>query len=257
MLMIAQADVLSMRENHSENAGETKSREPIGKPMCGRYARTTALLEWQRRVGFAERFDLPDSYNIAPSQSVAAVRSTMEQAPELVLLRWGLIPSWAKEMSIGTKLINARSETVLEKPAYRTAFRQRRCLILADAFYEWQGQGKNKQPHCFHLRDKEPFAFAGLWESWQHGQDCVQTCTILTTAANELIQPIHERMPVIVSPDDYGTWLASDTPLSLLCELTKPYPSEAMATYPVQTWVNHVRHNNAHCLELMQSSLFE
>jgi putative SOS response-associated peptidase YedK len=224
--------------------------------MCGRYVRTTALLDWQRRIGFAERFDMPESYNIAPSQSVAAVRSTTQEAPELVLLRWGLIPSWAKEMSIGTKLINARSETVLEKPAFRAAFRQRRCLILGDAFYEWQGHGKTKQPYCFHLRDREPFAFAGLWESWQHGQDCVQTCTIITTAANEVVQPIHARMPVIVSPQDYASWLASDTSLSLLHELTKPYPSDAMAAYPVRSWVNHVRHNDPRCLEPMPSLLF-
>jgi putative SOS response-associated peptidase YedK len=170
------------------------------------------------------------------------------------MLHWGLIPSWAKDAKMGARLINARAETVAEKPAFRSAFRQRRCLVLADGFYEWQQQEekKQKQPFYFHLREKQAFAFAGLWEHWQDdaaGEE-IESCTLLTTEANELMEPIHNRMPVILDPKDYDLWLDPKVKNSeLLQPLLRPYATEEMAAYRVSTTVNKPIHDSAECIE--------
>jgi putative SOS response-associated peptidase YedK len=155
------------------------------------------------------------------------------------MLRWGLIPSWAKDPAMGAKLINARAETVAEKPSFRSAFRHRRCLVVADGFYEWQKQEGKKQPFYFRLQDGQPFAFAGLWESWKDPNgEVVDSCTILTTEANQLMQPIHDRMPVILASQDYDLWLDPTVQSEQLQNLLQPFPSEAMVSYPVSTKVN-------------------
>ncbi|HEY9656670.1 MAG TPA: SOS response-associated peptidase, partial [Crinalium sp.] len=176
--------------------------------MCGRFSLT------QSANALAETFQLetlPEwtpRYNVAPTQAVLAIAAAPAHSRQVRLFRWGLVPSWAKDLTIGAKLINARAETVAEKPSFRVAFKQRRCLILADGFYEWHRiDRKTKQPYYFQLADRQPFAFAGLWERWQGDDTVVETCTILTTQANELLQPIHDRMPVILAPEEYDRWL--------------------------------------------------
>jgi len=202
-------------------------------------------------------FEVPPSaprFNIAPSQPVAVVRlapGLHDSRRELVQLRWGLIPSWAKDPAMGNRMINARAETVAEKPAFRAALRRRRCLIPADGFYEWQRTGGQKQPYFIHLRDDRPFAFAGLWEAWE-GPDhaAVESCTILTTGPNELILPIHNRMPVILAPDAYQLWLdpALQQP-GQLEDLLVPYPADEMTAQPVSTYVHSPAGEGPKCIQ--------
>ncbi|WP_066381475.1 MULTISPECIES: SOS response-associated peptidase [unclassified Anabaena] len=227
--------------------------------MCGRFTLT------QSAEALAEIFhvqaipNLTAQYNIAPTQMVVTVLHHPESNQrQLQQLRWGLIPSWSKDSSIGSKLINAKAETVAEKPAFRSAFKHRRCLVVADGFYEWQKQQDTKQPFYFRLQDGKPFAFAGLWERWQSpAQEEIISCTILTTAANELLQPIHERMPVIIDPKDYDVWLDPQvrwaTPRQrrspqALQSLLSPYPATAMTAYPVSKLVNSPKHNSPECI---------
>jgi putative SOS response-associated peptidase YedK len=216
-------------------------------------------------------FEVPSlraRFNIAPTQPVPVVRMNpqpgAERAPGLIpsasgrrqfaFLHWGLVPSWAQDPAIGNRMINARAETAAEKPSFRAAFRRRRCLIVADGFYEWQKSGKFRQPMFIHMRDDRPFALAGLWESWE-GADhsSLESCTILTTEANDLVRPIHDRMPVIVAMENYGLWLdpAVQKPEPIL-PLLRPYPSEPMETYPVSMWVNSPARDDAKCVERMQ-----
>ena len=200
--------------------------------------------------------NLPPRFNVAPSQDVAVVRANADGRC-LAMLRWGLIPAWAKVPAIGHRLINARSETAAEKPSFRAAYRNRRCLIPADGFYEWQRRGKTRQPWLFGLSDGAPFAFAGLWERWTLPQaapltgslaertpgDAVETFTILTTAANGTVAPVHSRMPVILPPEAYGPWLAGeDVPLV-------PFPADGMTTHPVSTLVNRPANDDPRCVE--------
>jgi putative SOS response-associated peptidase YedK len=219
--------------------------------MCGRFTlkQSAEGLSQVFHVDFVA--DLAAEYNIAPTQMVATVLQNPESRKrEFKQLHWGLIPSWAKDAGIGAKLINARAETVAEKPAFRSAFKHRRCLVIADGFYEWQRQQGKKQPFYFRLQDEQPFAFAGLWEKWRTAvNEEIISCTILTTAANELLQPIHERMPVILEPQDYDLWLNSQvqTPQTLQ-QLLRPYPASAMTAYPVSTLVNNSRHNSLECI---------
>jgi putative SOS response-associated peptidase YedK len=171
---------------------------------------------------------------------------------EMSLLRWGLIPSWAKDTKIGASLINARADTIATKPSFRTAFKRRRCLIPADGFYEWKkGEGKTKQPFYIRLKKDYPFAFAGLWEHWE-GPDnsAIDSCTIVTTEANDTLRPLHDRMPVILQEEDYDRWLDPKTEdPTQLCELLKPYPSEEMDAFPISTLVNNARNESAQCIE--------
>ncbi|HUT13177.1 MAG TPA: SOS response-associated peptidase [Thermoguttaceae bacterium] len=222
--------------------------------MCGRFtlrAPAGVVAEEFALVGvppFAARF------NIAPTQPVPVVRLDPRQTEtprEWAWLRWGLIPGWAKDPSIGNRMINARSETVAEKPAFRAALRCRRCLVAADGFYEWQRTGKHKQPYFIRMRDDRPFAFAGLWESWE-GPDhaAVESCTLLTTGPNELIRSIHDRMPVILARGDYQLWLDPEIrEPEPLVPLWKPYPSEEMAAVPVGPMVNDPANEDPKCIE--------
>ncbi len=217
--------------------------------MCGRYTLKTPLSV------LTERFDIEESpssvtasYNIAPTQQVATVLSENGKR-KLEMLRWGLIPSWANDPEIGNKMINARAETVAEKPSYRRAFKKSRCLILADGFYEWQKTDSGKQPFHIRMRDESPFAFAGLWESWDKG-DGLRSCTIITTDANALVAEVHNRMPVILHPEDYEMWLDPDfDEREPLTTLLKPFPAEAMETYMVSRRVNKPSNNEPGILE--------
>jgi putative SOS response-associated peptidase YedK len=219
--------------------------------MCGRFTLNQPATALARIFHVQQAMDLAAEYNIAPTQMVATVLHKLDSDKrEFQQLRWGLIPSWAKDLGIGAKLINARAETVAEKPSFRSAFKHRRCLVLADGFYEWQRQQGKKQPFYFRLQDGQPFAFAGLWETWQSpSNEEITSCTILTTAANELLQPIHDRMPVILEPQDYDLWLDPQvqTPQPLQ-QLLRPYPAPAMTAYPVSTLVNNARHNSPECI---------
>lgn len=221
--------------------------------MCGRFTLRAPASTVAEQFGLLDVEPLQPRFNIAPTQSVAAVRRVPESdqpARQLVLLKWGLVPSWAKDVKIGNSLINARAESVAEKPAFRAAFRRRRCLVVADGFYEWQRAGSKKQPYFIRLADDRPFAFAGLWEFWE-GPDhsALETGTLITTDANELMEPIHNRMPVILAPDDYDRWLdpAIQKP-DQLQPLLRPYPSDAMLAYPVSTHVNSPRNEDAKCI---------
>lgn len=219
--------------------------------MCGRFTLLTPA------ETLAEQFHLPDvpsltpRYNVAPTQPVAAVRQSPGNGErELALLRWGLIPSWAKDADIGARMINARSETVAQKPAFRAAFRQRRCLVLADGFYEWQRLARGKQPFYIRLRDGSPFAFAGLWEHWAGPDGAVESCTLLTTEPNDLIRSLHNRMPVILAPEDYDLWLDPGVrEVELLHPLLRPHPPEDMIAYPVGLWVNNPKNDGPQCIE--------
>lgn len=203
-------------------------------------------------------FELPDDplpprFNIAPSQPVAALREVDRAVGrQMCLLRWGLIPSWSKDPSIAYKLINARSETVAEKPSFRSAFQQRRCLILADGYFEWQKSAgaKKKQPYYIRRRDDQPFAFAGLWESWRDpSASTVETCTVLTTDANDLTRSIHPRMPVILGAEHHQRWLSA--PKQAAAELQSclcPYPSDLMTVFPVSTLVNSPKNDSPDCI---------
>ena len=225
--------------------------------MCGRFTNRFSWKELHELLDLVGApLNLRPRYNAAPSQDVAVARAA-EEGRTLSMLRWGLIPSWAKEPAIGHKLINARSETVAEKPSFRSAFRHRRCLIPADGFYEWQRRGGTRQPWLFGLRGGAPLLFAGLWERWTVPEgaaltgslaerspgDAVETCTILTTAANETVAPVHGRMPVILPPDAWDAWLAGDE-ISLA-----PYPADAMTAHPVSTHVNRPANDDPRCVE--------
>ncbi len=208
--------------------------------MCGRYTITINPDTMREELHLADiPAEVQPRYNVAPTQQIAVVRSADERKVEM--MHWGLIPFWAKDPTIGSRLINARSETLLEKPAFKNAFAKRRCLILADGFYEWQKGGGPKgrsQPYLFKLADDKPFAFAGLWEFWRspEGQEVV-SCTIITTEANGLVKPVHDRMPVMLSGDNLWAWLTLEQPDHRL-NLLKPYPEEKMKAYPVSPLVN-------------------
>ncbi len=203
-------------------------------------------------------------YNIAPSQPVIAVRmagggAKAASGRELVWLRWGLIPGWADDPAIGNRLINARAETAAQKPAFRAAMRQRRCLVVADGFYEWQKTGKRKVPHLIGMRDDRPFGFAALWEVWQRpDQPAIESCTLLTTEANELVRPLHDRMPAIVAPSDYDRWLdPAVASLERLMPLLRPYPSDVMTAFAVSPLVNSPANDEPRCVEPAEPLLGE
>lgn len=218
--------------------------------MCGRFTLRTPLgkLIEQFQLESAPE-QLPLRFNVAPTDSVLSLRDTADQR-ETVMLRWGLVPPWAKELSIGSRMINARSETVAEKPAFREAFRRRRCLVLADGYLEWKKVGSKKQPYHIRMQDHRPFAFAGLWERWTRGDEPLETCTILTTDANSLSREVHDRMPVILQPNDYDLWLDPKfQQAEPLQRLLQPYPSDEMEMVMVSMRVNSVRHDDAACLQ--------
>ncbi|MHA1108553.1 MAG: SOS response-associated peptidase [Alphaproteobacteria bacterium] len=220
--------------------------------MCGRFSLTTAP-EAMRALFEYENFpNLEPRYNIAPTQQVAVVRSDGDGGGRaLSMLRWGLVPHWAKDISIGARMINARAETVASKPAFRDAFAKRRCLIIADGFFEWRTEDGAKQPFRIGMKGGAPFAFAGLWESWSPAEGAsLETVTIITTAANDRLHPIHHRMPVILAAADYAAWLDVDGVDGPAAQaLLKPYPAEPMAFYRVNRAVNNARNDNPDCIE--------
>ena len=220
--------------------------------MCGRFTRKENFQQLAKLLGLHKVPDLPPRYNIAPSQLIACVRVNPEsQEPECVQLKWGLVPSWAKDPSLGNTMINARAETVDEKPAFRRAFKQQRCLILADGFYEWKREGKIKQPYYIHFSDNRPFAFAGLWERWEKSGDApLDSCAMITTGPNALMESIHHRMPLILHPSDYSLRLGPITHQGRsLTRLLQTYPAEDMQAYPVSSLVNNPRHDTSLCLQ--------
>ena len=220
--------------------------------MCGRYSLTTPADTLAKYFRLKKVPSIPPRFNIAPSQPIATIR-LLNSDPTVVLVRWGLIPSWAKDPGIGNKMINARAETVAEKPAFREALARSRCLVPADGYYEWQREGRmgqRKQPFYIRLRDRRPFAFAGLWERWV-GPDgkAVETCAILTTEPNAALKEIHDRMPVILAEAEYDQWLdPAARQAQLLQPLLRPYPPEDMTAYPVSLRVNDPAHDDAACI---------
>jgi putative SOS response-associated peptidase YedK len=176
--------------------------------MCGRYLLTASARDIAKQFSLDVAPELTPRYNIAPTQTVLCIRASRDgDVREAAPVHWGLIPYWAKDRDIGSRMINARSESVREKPAFRTAFERRRCLVPADGFYEWRKAGARKIPHCFRLRDAAVFGMAGLWERWNGPDGEIESCTIITTEANDVVRPIHDRMPVILAAGDYPAWL--------------------------------------------------
>ena len=217
--------------------------------MCGRYAYFPREFSDRRLTwNVDEVFDLKPRYNIAPTQEApvivqAAGKRTLE------LFRWGLIPWWAKDPAIGNRMINARAETLAEKPAFKDLLGKRRCLVLADGFYEWRKEGKGKVPMRFKLKSGEPFAFAGLWDTWkQLDGNLLRTYTIVTTEPNDVLRPIHNRMPAMLSNDDAQKWLAVDDEISHALTLLKPYPPEKMEGYDVSRLVSNPRNDLPECI---------
>lgn len=218
--------------------------------MCGRFVLTADGKTIQQKFDLDTVPELQARYNIAPSQPVAVISN--ESPKELNYYKWGLVPSWSKDLAIGNKLINARGETVEEKPSFRSAFKRRRCLIPANGFYEWAkaDDGKGKKPMFVHLKGQELFAFAGLWEIW-YGPDGeeLRTCTIITTTPNELIKPLHNRMAVILDEEDYDLWLSPDElPAQALKPLIKPFEPDLMDVYEVSTLVNKPSNDIPECI---------
>jgi len=218
--------------------------------MCGRFTITLepAFFQQELKVGKMPSEWRP-RYNVAPGQDIPVVIDSENRGVQM--LKWGLIPSWAKDNSIGQRMINARAETLWEKPSFRTAFMQRRCLILADGFYEWQkssSKGVPKLPYRFILKNNRPFAFAGLWETWLSPDRVkIQSCAIITCPPNELVERIHNRMPVILNCHTSWDWLQDRTAEELLGML-KPYPAEEMHAYPVGLEINNLRKDDPDCI---------
>lgn len=211
--------------------------------MCGRFAFYSPTEATAALFGVDATITVEPRYNIAPTQYLAAIRDDAAAGRELVMLRWGLVPFWAKDPAIGNRMINARAETVAEKPSFRAAFRQRRCLVLADGFYEWQQQGGSKTPYFISAADGEPFAFAALWENWQDktSGESMQSTALITTAANAFMATVHHRMPVILRPATADRWLAGDP--QLLDEVTANSPE--LRAWPVDRRVNNARNEGA------------
>jgi len=214
--------------------------------MCGRYVLASPGEAIAEHFRLAAAPDVAPHYNIAPTQIAPVIRATKEGARELVAMRWGFVPAWADDVSIGTRMINARAETVAAKPAFRAAFRHRRCLIPANGFYEWKPAGKRKQPYFCRLAGQPLFAMAGLWEEWRSPDgEVVRTYTVITTDANAEMRALHDRMPAILLPDAYATWLAAPDPSPLLA----PLAGARLDAYPVGLRVNNVRNDDAALLE--------
>lgn len=222
--------------------------------MCGRYALTTSTPQLARRLGIEVKTDNdPDghvpSYNIAPTQNILTCRANRNAEREMSVMRWGLIPSWSKGDSTKFTMINARAESITERPAYRTAFRFRRCLIPADGFYEWQRIDGRKQPYFIAMTSRQPLMFAGVWERWRSAQgESVTSCAIITTDANDTLRPIHHRMPVLLDDDQFENWLDPTlTEAAQLAKMLRPYSGQPMQAYPVSTFVNKALNNDERC----------
>jgi putative SOS response-associated peptidase YedK len=216
--------------------------------MCGRFSLKARPDDLWKALGTEPLPGYKPRYNVAPTQSVVAV--VLEDGVRRPrLLHWGLVPFWADDPKIGNRLINARAETVATKPAFRSAFARRRCLVAADGFYEWQPGPSGKQPYRIRKRDESPFCFAGLWESWEKGGQAIESCTILTAAANAAIAPIHDRMPVILEPATYDVWLSPETGAEHLKQLLNDPAGVELEAYPVSTLVNRPANDIPGCIE--------
>ncbi|HEY8668521.1 MAG TPA: SOS response-associated peptidase [Tepidisphaeraceae bacterium] len=223
--------------------------------MCGRFTLITLaqipdVFPW---IHLGE-VDARPRYNIAPSQPILAVANDGRNT--LDYMQWGLVPSWAKDPSIGSKMINARAETLAQKPAFRQALARRRCLIPADGFYEWKKRGKTKIPMLIRMKSHRPFMFAGLWEVWRDANgNKLPTCTVITTAPNELMKEIHDRMPAVLRPEVYEKWLSTEEKVPAeLQSLLEPFPADAMEAIPVSTAVNSPRNDSPECIEAIETN---
>lgn len=212
--------------------------------MCGRFVRFTDVTKFADLFRAAGHPETKASYNIPPSSQILVARNALDRR-ELVTIKWGLVPSWSSEPKIEYSTINARAETVADKPAFRSAFKHRRCLIAADGFYEWHVESDgHKQPYFINLVGDKPFAFAGIWERWERGGQALESCSIIVTEANDLMRSIHDRMPVILDPKDYDAWMnpAEESPSELLA-LLRPFESSKMKLRAVSTAVNSPRND--------------
>jgi putative SOS response-associated peptidase YedK len=226
--------------------------------MCGRYRLS------RRKQIIEEYFDTSPwdddwnpRFNIAPTQPVPVIRQhPKEPSRQISMMRWGLVPHWAKDISAAASTINARSETAATKPAFRAPIRFRRCLIPADGFYEWARKGSSKQPYCFEVNEGELFAFAGLWDGWKDASgNWIKSCSILTTTPNAVSSAVHDRMPVILNLDSYDLWLDPGMQnVAAISELLKPYDAHAMRRYPVSTRINHVANDDVECSHRVEPS---
>jgi len=228
--------------------------------MCGRYSITTAPEALRDLFAFDERPNLAPRYNVAPTQDVPAVRRDVDGRRHLAALRWGLVPFWAKDLSIGAKMINARAETLAEKPAFRQAFAKRRCLLPADGFYEWRAGKAPRQPFRIEFEDRKPFAFAGLWERWRNPVDgaAVESVAIVTTDASDSLKALHHRMPVILQPRDFRAWLDPECDAQALRDLLRPYPDAggaygALVHYAISTAINKAGNEDPSLIEPIES----
>lgn len=221
--------------------------------MCGRFTLTDEIVHLQDYFEFEYDEVMVPRYNIAPGQNILTVVSDGSKRMGRNM-KWGLVPSWASDEKIGYKMINARSETIEEKPSFKHAFKRQRCLILADGFYEWKKIEKMKLPYRFVMKDRKPFAFAGIWEIWSKGEQPLQTCTILTTSPNKVTEDVHDRMPVILHEDTYDQWLnLAFQNTQELKELLQPFPAEYMEKYEVSTLVNSARNEAAELIQPVNS----
>ena len=224
--------------------------------MCARYTLSKIAKLLKDLPGLQLPIDFRPRYNIAPTQLILGISNT--QPPRVEFFRWGLVPSWAKDLSIGNRMINARAETLAEKPAFKAALRRRRCLIPADGFYEWRKEGDgHKTPMYIHLRTGEPFAFAGLYDQW-HSPDgsVIPSATIVTTSPNALVEGIHDRMPAIIRKEDYARWLsAEENDPASFSEILRPYPAEEMEVHPVSPRVNRPVYDAPDCIEKTETGL--
>ena len=222
--------------------------------MCGRYSLTTSVETLTEHFQVLRQIRFQPSYNIAPGQKILNIVELDARSRKAVNLFWGLVPSWSKDSKNSAHLINARIETIREKPSFRSAFKHRRCLIPADGFFEWQKLEHGKQAFHIHRHDRKLFAFAGLWEQWQHETETLYSCTIVTTAANELMQPIHERMPVIITPEHYHDWLNKAAIADDAYALLDNQAYANMTTTAVTDWVNNPRHDDESCIQAIPVS---
>jgi putative SOS response-associated peptidase YedK len=218
--------------------------------MCGRFTLKTSPARIKEMFRLQRLGEFDPRYNIAPSQPVLAVRQDSSGELEGLLLKWGLIPSWAKEPGIGNSLANARADTIATKPAFRSAFKKRRCLVVADGFYEWQAGPGGKTPYYFQMKDQGPFAFAGLWERWEKGEEPVESCTLITTDANAVVGQVHNRMPVILAPGSFDRWLdPNEQGAEVLEAMLVPLPDDSLSAHPVSKLVNNPKNQGPQCIE--------
>jgi len=223
--------------------------------MCGRYSLSSPPEILKEDFGLSACPELNPRYNIAPSQDAPVIRQSESGERTLSMLHWGLIPSWAKDPSIGNRMINARAETVAEKPSYRTAYKRRRCIIPADGFFEWKQTKDGKQPYYIHSSDHSLLGMAGLWERWERSEQAIESFTIITTVANEFMQPLHERMPVILNRSDYEQWLnCKDTDGQQIRPLLRPISIGSLEAYTVRKDVNNPANDTKLCTQRLSES---